>query len=88
MTAVLTSAATAAAAIEAERMAGAATLENRFLLSSVAFLRAKQLQGGARPHLEPERHKPTHLALLEVLADTVSWSVEPPKAKIVVPAAG
>jgi len=44
----------------------------------VAFLRAKQLQCGARPHVEPERHKPTHIALLEVLADTISWSVEDP----------
>lgn len=66
-----------------ERIAGAATLENRFLLSSVAFLRAKQLQGGARPRLEPERHKPTHLALLEVLADTVSWSIEDAKVATV-----
>ncbi len=61
------------------RIAGAATLENRFLLSSVAFLRVKQLVSGARPRLEPERHKHTHLALLEVLADTVSWSVEDPR---------
>ena len=61
------------------RILGAATLENRFLLSSVAFLRAKQLLCGARPRLEPERHKSTHLALREVLADTVSWSVEDPK---------
>jgi DNA-directed RNA polymerase omega subunit len=66
----------AGAAAASVRIAGAATLENRFLLSSVAFLRAKQLQSGARPRLEAERHKPTHLALLEVLADTISWSVE------------
>ena len=44
-----------------------------------AVLRAKQLLCGARPRLEPERHKHTHLALLEVMADTVSWSVEDPK---------
>jgi hypothetical protein len=43
-------------------------------LSNVAFLRAKQLQGGARCHLEANGHKPTHLAVLEVLADTISWS--------------
>jgi len=66
------------AATAVAKTAGAATLENRFLLSSVAFLRAKQLQCGARPHVEPERHKPTHIALLEVLADTISWSVEDP----------
>ena len=75
MTAVGQAGATEASA----RIAGAATLENRFLLSSVAFLRAKQLLCGARPRLEPERHKHTHLALLDVMADTVSWSVEDPK---------
>ena len=58
------------------RKNGAETLENRFLVSSVAFLRAKQLQCGARPRLEADGHKPTQLALLEVLADTISWSVE------------
>ena len=70
------------AATAVAKTAGAATLENRFLLSSVAFLRAKQLQGGARPRLEPERHKPTHLALMEVLADTVSWSIEEPRVPV------
>lgn len=78
----------AGAASASVRVAGAATLENRFLLSSVAFLRAKQLLSGARPRLEAERHKSTHLALLEVLADTISWSVEEPIAanKAVAPA--
>jgi len=70
-----------ATAATVARTAGAATLENRFLVSSVAFLRAKQLQCGARPRLEAERHKPTHLALMEVLADTISWSVEDAVAK-------
>jgi DNA-directed RNA polymerase subunit K/omega len=56
------------------RSGAAETLSNRFLVSSVAFLRAKQLQGGARCHLEANGHKPTHLAVLEVLADTISWS--------------
>jgi DNA-directed RNA polymerase subunit K/omega len=72
----MTAAGQAAATAPSARIAGAATLENRFLLSSVAFLRAKQLLCGARPRLEPERHKHTQLALLEVLADTVSWSIE------------
>ncbi len=78
-----------AAPAASARIAGAATLENRFLLSSVAFLRVKQLVSGARPRLEPERHKATHLALLEVLADTVSWSVEDPRVPAkAVPAQG
>jgi DNA-directed RNA polymerase subunit K/omega len=45
-----------------------------FHLVSVVFQRAKQLQNGARPRVDPGDHKPTRVALLEVLADTVSWS--------------
>lgn len=84
----MTAAVQPAAVATTDRIAGAATLENRFLLSSVAFLRVKQLQGGARPHLEPERHKPTQLALMEVLADTISWSIEEAPAKKVVAPTG
>lgn len=52
-------------------------LQNRFHLAAVAFLRAKQLQAGARPRVVPMgRQKPVTLALREVLADTISWSVE------------
>ena len=68
------------------RNGNAETLENRFLVSSVAFLRAKQLQCGARPRLEADGHKPTQLALLEVLADTISWSIEEPPAPKTAPA--
>jgi DNA-directed RNA polymerase subunit K/omega len=45
-----------------------------FLLVSVVFERAKQLQKGARPRVDAGDHKPTRVALLEVLADTVSWT--------------
>ncbi len=51
-------------------------LQNRFHLAAVAFLRAKQLQAGARPRVPWHRQKPVTLALREVLADTISWSVE------------
>jgi DNA-directed RNA polymerase omega subunit len=52
-------------------------LENRFHFATVAFLRAKQLQAGARPRVVPHgRQKPVALAIREVLADTVSWSIE------------
>jgi RNA polymerase Rpb6 len=47
-----------------------------FLLAAVAFQRAKQLQGGARPHLDAGDHKPTHVALLEIQADTISWTTD------------
>lgn len=52
------------------------TLGNRFLLSAVAFLRSKQLSGGATARVQRDGHKPTYLAVLEVLANTVSWSRE------------
>ena len=50
------------------------TKGNRFLLSAVAFQRSKQLQGGAPCRVERNGHKSTYLAVLEVLANTVSWS--------------
>jgi DNA-directed RNA polymerase subunit K/omega len=55
---------------------GALTLGNRFIVSVVAFQRSRQLQGGARPRIEVDGHKHPQLAVLEVLADTVSWSVQ------------
>jgi DNA-directed RNA polymerase subunit K/omega len=45
-----------------------------FHLVSVVFQRAKQLKSGARPRVDAGDHKATRVALLEVLADTVSWS--------------
>jgi DNA-directed RNA polymerase subunit K/omega len=50
------------------------TMGNRFLLSVIAFQRSKQLQGGAPARLERNGHKSTYLAVLEVLANAVSWS--------------
>ncbi len=47
-----------------------------FHLVSVVFQRAKQLQNGARPRVEAGDHKATRVALLEVLADTVSWTAD------------
>jgi DNA-directed RNA polymerase subunit K/omega len=50
------------------------TMGNRFLLSAIAFQRSKQLKGGAAARVARAGHKPTYLAVLEVLANTVSWS--------------
>ena len=54
---------------------------SRFHLVSLAFQRAKQIQAGARPRVDAAGHKPTRVALLEVIADTISWTVEdaPPR---------
>lgn len=48
---------------------------SRFHIVALTFQRARQLQGGARPRVEAPGHKPPRLALLEVMADTVSWTV-------------
>jgi len=50
------------------------TRGNRFLLSAIAFLRSKQLLAGARARVAVDGHKPASIAVLEVLANTVSWS--------------
>jgi hypothetical protein len=46
------------------------TMDNRFLLSAIA------LQGGATARVERNGHKPTYIAVLEVLANRISWSRE------------
>ena len=74
---------TTAPAVEAappsvQSISGGNPLQNRLLVSSVAFLRARQLHCGSRPRVEADGHKTTHLAVLEVLADTISWSVPDP----------
>jgi DNA-directed RNA polymerase subunit K/omega len=48
-----------------------------FHIVALTFQRARQLKSGARPRVEPRDHRPTRLALLEVLADTVSWTIAP-----------
>jgi len=47
---------------------------SRFLLSAIAFQRSKQLQQGAVARVERGKHKATYIAVMEVLADAVSWS--------------
>jgi len=48
-----------------------------FHVAALAFQRARQLQAGARPRVESESRSPARLAVLEVLADAISWTVEP-----------
>jgi DNA-directed RNA polymerase subunit K/omega len=50
----------------------------RFHVASLAMLRTKQLQSGATPRVAVDGHKVCRLALLEVLAGTMSWSVDAP----------
>jgi DNA-directed RNA polymerase subunit K/omega len=49
---------------------------NRFLVANIAFRRVHQLQFGARPRVDHGTHKHTRIALMETLADTISWTAE------------
>jgi len=49
--------------------------ESKFRLVTLTAQRAKQLQNGARPRVDGGDHKFLRVALLEVMAGTVSWSL-------------
>lgn len=49
---------------------------SRFHIAALVFQRARQLQNGARPRVDAAGHRPTRIALLEVLADTISWTAD------------
>jgi DNA-directed RNA polymerase subunit K/omega len=51
-------------------------LLSRFHVAALAFQRARQLREGARPRVDAAGHKVVTVALLEVLADTISWSAQ------------
>ena len=56
-------------------------VQSIFHLVIVASQRAKQLIAGARPRVEPGRHRAARIALLEVTAGLVSWTLtDPPLA--------
>ncbi len=48
---------------------------NRFLLVVVASQRAVQIRDGSRPRVDPGSHKPSVLAVAEVLAGCVPYLV-------------
>lgn len=52
-------------------------LDSKYRLIIVAAQRSKQLQRGARPRVEmdPQKHKPTRIALEEVERGRVKFSV-------------
>ena len=50
-------------------------VESKFRFITVAAQRAKQLQSGAKPRVDSESRKPTHVAIEETIAGTVSWEV-------------
>jgi DNA-directed RNA polymerase subunit omega len=52
-------------------------LDSKYRLIIVAAQRSKQLQRGARPRvdLDPQKHKPTRIALEEVERGKIGFSV-------------
>jgi len=50
-------------------------VQSVFHLIVVASQRAKQLAAGSRPRVEPGAHRHARIALLEVMAGLVSWSL-------------
>jgi DNA-directed RNA polymerase omega subunit len=52
-------------------------VDSKYRLIIVAAKRSKQLQRGARPRIEidPQKHKPTRIALEEVLHGKVDYSI-------------
>jgi len=49
-----------------------------FMLATLTTQRMKQLKGGARPRVDVGVHKNPRVALLEVAAGFVSWSIVEP----------
>ena len=50
-------------------------VDSKYRLIQVAAKRARQLQNGARPQVNTETTKPTKLAMEEVKAGKVEWSI-------------
>jgi DNA-directed RNA polymerase omega subunit len=65
------------ATAEAEKQRETPELDSKYRLIIVAAQRSKQLQRGARPRVEldPQKHKPTRIALEEVERGRVRFSV-------------
>ncbi len=51
------------------------TIPNRFELTLAATIRARQIANGSNPMVEPNRDKPTVIALREVAAGKVGLEV-------------
>ena len=58
-------------------------VDSKYRLIILAAKRSKQLQRGAQPRIEidPQKHKPTRIALEEVIRGRVNFSVKPEVGK-------
>ena len=58
-------------------------VDSKYRLIILAAKRSKQLQRGAQPRIEidPQKHKPTRIALEEVIRGRVNFSIKPDGGK-------
>lgn len=52
-------------------------MQNKFSLVVITAQRARQLENGARPRVDPDGHKYPWIARREVMAGMISWNVTP-----------
>jgi len=50
-------------------------VDSKFRFITVAAQRAKQIQAGAKPRVDPRSRKATGIAMEEVLAGAISWEL-------------
>jgi DNA-directed RNA polymerase subunit omega len=64
--------------LDAPAEAGSPEIDSKYRLIILAAKRSKQLQRGAQPRIEidPIKHKPTRIALEEVMRGKVNFSVK------------
>ena len=62
---------------------GGQQVDSKYRLIILAAKRSKQLQRGAQPRIEidPQKHKPTRIALEEVMRGRVHFSIKDETAK-------
>jgi DNA-directed RNA polymerase omega subunit len=58
-------------------------IDSKYRLIILAAKRSKQLQRGAQPRIEidPQKHKPTRIALEEVIRGRVHFAIKPKEEK-------
>ena len=66
-------------AVETEETVGPPEMDSKYRMIIVAAKRSKQLQRGARPRVEmdSQKHKPTRIALEEVMRRKVNFVIIP-----------
>ena len=62
--------------------AGVPEVDSKYRLIILAAKRSKQLQRGANPRIDidPQKHKPTRIALEEVIRGRVHFDIKPPES--------